>query len=272
VKRRQWLYDYLFILIGAVITALALDFFLVPNRIAAGGVSGLATVVYYLSKFKVGLTMLIIPLLASVFGGKDSTGIMLPMLIVGDVCALSYYHKSATWKDIVRPLPSTLAGLAIGAFVGNSVSDGTFLKLIGIIILLCLSVLIYMEKKGQNLKVPNSAWFYITIGVLSGFFSMMGNAAGPIFSIYLLALGYAKNNYMGSTTWFFFIVNILKLPLQIFVWHNITVKNLIVGISMIPLIIAGAVLGAFILKKINEKVFRYIVIVMTAFAAIRLLI
>lgn len=218
-----------------------------------------------------GITMLIIPVLAAVFGGKDSTGIMLPMLIVGDLCALWYYHRSAAWKDVARPLPSAVVGLIIGAVVGSYISDSTFLKLIGIIILLCLSVLVYMEKRRQNLKVPDSAWFYITIGVLSGFFSMIGNAAGPIFSIYLLALGYVKNNYMGISTWFFFIINVLKLPLQIFVWHNISVKSLTIGITLIPLIIAGAVLGAFVLKKINERYFRYIVIGMTALAAVKLL-
>ncbi|MDI6869898.1 MAG: YitT family protein [Bacillota bacterium] len=59
-EKRFWLYDYLAILIGAVLTALALDLFLVPNKIAAGGVSGLATVVFHLFRFKVGLVMLVI--------------------------------------------------------------------------------------------------------------------------------------------------------------------------------------------------------------------
>lgn len=219
-----------------------------------------------------GVMMLAIPLLAAAFGGMDSTGIMLPMLLVGDVFAIRYYHRSADLKSVVTPLPWAMAGLAAGVIVGNYISDITFMKLIGMIVLVCLGILIYTEVKGQNFTVPNAPWFYITIGVLSGFSSMIGNAAGPIFSIYLLALGLKKNNYMGISAWFFFIINLSKVPLQIFVWHNINLRTLAVAGIMIPVITIGAVLGALILKKINEKFFRYLVVVMTAVAAAKLLL
>src|SRR5512133_1553648 len=39
--------DYALMSVGLVMTAWALDVFLIPNQIAAGGVSGLATVIYY---------------------------------------------------------------------------------------------------------------------------------------------------------------------------------------------------------------------------------
>ncbi|HHY82419.1 MAG TPA: sulfite exporter TauE/SafE family protein [Clostridiales bacterium] len=81
-----------------------------------------------------GVTMLIIPILASVFGGKDSTGILLPMLLVGDIFAIIYYHRSAQWKDVVKPLPSALAGVILGGLVGSYISDTTFIRLIGLIV------------------------------------------------------------------------------------------------------------------------------------------
>ena len=218
-----------------------------------------------------GVMMLAIPILAGTFGGKDSTGIMLPMLLVGDVFAIWYYHRSAEWKNVVTPLPWALIGLALGAAVGSYINDSTFIMLIGIIVLLCLGILIYTEIKGQNFVVPNNAWFYVSIGILSGFASMIGNAAGPIFSVYLLALGFKKNNFMGISAWFFFIINFIKVPLQAFVWHNIGLKSIVITVFMIPVITIGAVLGAYILKKINEKIFRYLVIGMTAIAAVRLL-
>jgi uncharacterized membrane protein YfcA len=173
-----------------------------------------------------GVSMMSIPILAYTFGGKDSTGIMLPLLIIGDVFALLYYHRSAEWRNVIKPLPWALVGLAVGSVVGNYISDNFFIILIGIIVLFCLGILIYTELKGKNLLIPNAAWFYITVGVLSGFASMIGNAAGPIFSVYLLALGSKKNNFMGINAWFFFIINQTKVPLQIFVWHNINMNLL----------------------------------------------
>ena len=219
-----------------------------------------------------GTMMLVIPFLATVFGGKDSTGILLPMLLVGDIFAIWYYRRSVQWHNVFKPLPWALLGLALGVFVGNYISDRTFVTLIGIIVLLCLGILVYTEMKGKDFKVPNDAWFYILVGVLSGFASMIGNAAGPIFSIYLLALGFQKNNFMGTNAWFFFIINLTKLPLQIFVWHNIGISSFTTTIAMIPVITAGAALGFFVIKKINDKYFRYIVIGMTAIGAIRLFI
>ena len=219
-----------------------------------------------------GVTMFAIPVLASVFGGKDSTGIMLPMLLAGDLFAVWYYRKSAEWKKVFQPLPWALVGIILGGIVGNRISDRAFVTLIGIIILCCLGILVYTEVKGKNFMVPDEAWFYIPVGVLSGFASMIGNAAGPIFVIYLLALGFAKNNFMGTNAWFFFIINLIKLPLQIFFWHNIGARSVAVTAAMLPLIALGAVVGYYILKKINENVFRYIVIIMTAIAAIKLFI
>ncbi len=219
-----------------------------------------------------GMVMIAIPLLASAFGGKDSTGVLLPMLLVGDLFAIWYYRRSVQWKNVFTPLPWALVGLALGVVIGNFISDKTFVLLIGIIVLLCTGILVYTEIKGKNFHVPNDAWFYILVGILSGFASMMGNAAGPIFSIYLLALGFQKNNYMGTNAWFFFLINFSKLPLQIFAWHNIGIKNLTITLTLLPVITIGAVLGYFILKKINDKYFRYIVIGMTAISALRLLI
>ncbi|NLL01332.1 MAG: sulfite exporter TauE/SafE family protein [Clostridiales bacterium] len=219
-----------------------------------------------------GVTMLAIPILASVFGGKDSTGIMLPMLLVGDLFAVWYYRKSVEWKKVFQPLPWALVGIILGVVVGSYISDRTFLTLIGIIILICLGILVYSELKGKNIKLPVEAWFYVLVGILSGFASMIGNAAGPIFGIYLLALGFKKNNFMGTNAWFFFIINLTKLPLQIFVWHNIGIRTMTMTIVVLPLIALGAILGYYILKKINEKIFRYIVIIMTAIAAIKLFV
>lgn len=101
---------------------------------------------------------------------------------------------------------------------------------------------------------------------------MIGNAAGSIFSIYLLAMGFKKNGFMGTTAWFFFIVNLSKVPLQVLFWHNISFKTLGLTIGMLPAIAAGALLGAIVIKKVNEKQFRILIIVMTAVAAVRLLL
>jgi len=219
-----------------------------------------------------GFMMPVIPIIASVFGGKESTGVILPLLLIGDVFALYYYNRHAKWNDIKKLLPWTFIGLIFGVIVGNYINDKQFKMIISISVLVCLFILIYTERKGESLNVPKSKWFYVLAGIATGFASMIGNAAGPIFSVYLLTMNFKKNDFMGTTAWFFFLINLTKVPLQIFFWHNISLKMVVLSFGMLPIIAIGALLGMMVIKKINEKYFRYIIIGMTAIAAIRLLI
>ena len=51
---------------------------------------------------------------------------------------------------------------------------------------------------------------------------MIGNAAGPVMSVYLLSMRKEKMEYIGINAWNFLVVNLLKVPFQIFAWDNIT--------------------------------------------------
>jgi len=218
-----------------------------------------------------GLLMLATSAMASVFGGKETTGIILPMLIVGDVFAVVFYKQHTDWSSIKKLLPWTFAGFVAGALTGNLINDRQFKILIALSVIVCLCLLIYTEFKGEIVNVPKASWFYILTGMAAGFTTMIGNAAGPIFSVYLLAMGFDKKSFMGTSAVFFMIVNISKVPLQVLFWNNITIKSVTVALIMIPLITVGALIGVAVNKKINEKPFRYLIIILTAVAAIRLL-
>lgn len=233
----------------------------------------LSSVLIGFSKTGVGGFLLpVIPILASVFGGKSSTGVMLPLLLAGDVFALYYYKKNGNWNDLRKILPWAFAGLALGVAVGNGIDDRQFKTLISFSIILCLVLLIYSERRSAELKLPNKVWFYAFVGLTAGFTSMIGNAAGPVFTMYLLSRDVDKTEFMGTTTWFFFIINMTKLPLQIFFWHNISKGTLSVDVLMLPAIAAGAFAGIKVFRLLNEKLFRIIVILMTAASAVRLLL
>ena len=219
-----------------------------------------------------GAVLLVVPIMAGLFGGKVSTGILLPMLIIGDVFAVRYYHRHADWGKIAKLLPFTAVGIIMGAFAGRYLNDRQFLILIAVSVLFCLMLLLILERKGNEIHVPNAIWVSAGAGLLSGFTSMIGNAAAPIFSVYLLAMGYTKNNFMGTSAWFFLLLNLLKLPFQIFMWHNISMQGFTLSAALTVPILMGAGIGIFVLKRFDERLFRYVVMVMTAFAAVKLMI
>lgn len=219
-----------------------------------------------------GLNMIAIPLLAAIFGGRLSVGILLPVLISGDIFAVAYYNRHAEWKFIIRLLPWIIAGVLIGLLVGNSISDLLFKQIISVIILICLALLVWLEFRKRELTVPNHWAFSAVLGLAGGFTTMIGNAAGPIMTLYFLAMALPKNAFIGTGAWLFFIVNLFKVPLHIIFWKTITWQTLSVNLVMFPVVALGVLVGIFIVKYIPEKPYRWFVIVVTAAAGIQLLI
>ena len=219
-----------------------------------------------------GLGTLVVPLMAYIFGGMPSSGLVLPMLVMADVFGVVYYHRSANWKTILKVLPWAAAGIIVGLLTGKNISPVQFKQLIGILVIISLFIMIWQEiKKSKNGDiVPHKPWFAIPFGMMGGFSTMIGNAAGPIMSVYLLSMNLQKKEFIGTAAWFFFIVNVFKLPLQIWGWHNITLKTLGFNFMLLPAIAFGAFAGIKIVKLIPESAYRWFVVAATLVSAIAL--
>jgi uncharacterized membrane protein YfcA len=217
-----------------------------------------------------GTGLMIVPIMAHVFGGKPSTGLVLPMLILADVFAVRYYHRHAAWKHIVRLIPWAVAGILVGVVVGGQVSDVAFKQIMAVLIFLGIGIMIWRDVR-KTASVPRGHWFAPTTGSAGGFATMMGNAAGPIMSLYLLAMRLPKLNFIGTAAWFFFLVNCFKVPFHVFFWKTIRWETLAINLTMAPAIIAGVFLGIRIVKLIPETAYRILVIVTTMVSALLLL-
>jgi len=219
-----------------------------------------------------GATLPAVAMVANIFGGKLSSGIMLTALIAADLPAIYNYGKYGRFKDIIKVLPPAVAGIILGAIVGRYLNDDQFKLLMGIIVIASIVILVYREVTNKNLKIPNSKWFHTMVGIVAGFTSMVGNAAGPIMAVYMMSLSFEKNRFIATAAWFFFIVNLIKVPFHIVLWETISWETLKYTGLMIPFILLGALIGIRFVKKIDEKVFKTLVILVTAIAALRLII
>lgn len=219
-----------------------------------------------------GLTLMFVPLMAISFGGRASTGLLLPMLCVGDIFAVAWYRRNAEWKYLIKLLPSALVGLGAGVVVGGGLSDSSFRYLLGGIILGLLGLMVWQDLGKKEPSYPHAMWFAIVAGLAAGFTTMIGNAAGAITSIYLLSMRLPKNSFIGTAAWFFLIINLLKVPLQIFFWENISAATLTFDAMMIPAIAVGAGIGILVAGKIPERGYRVFVMVMTGVSGLLLLV
>ena len=220
-----------------------------------------------------GLGILIVPLMAMALPehARESTGVMLGMLILGDLFAAGYYRRAAEWKHVLRMLPPAFLGIVVGWRIMEFVTDSQLKRMIGVIVLAMLAVHFWRTRlQGADAPVPTQWWFAGTLGFVAGVTTMMANAAGPVMVIYLLAMRLPKVAFVGTSAWFFFAVNWLKVPFsaQLALTTGASVK---LGLMMLPLIVLGSIAGVFFLRRIPQKAFNSIIQILAAAAAIKLL-
>ena len=217
-----------------------------------------------------GIGIIIVVILAFVFGEKTSTGILLPMLISADILAVIYYHRHAQWQYILKLLPMMIVGVLVGVWIGNDISEEIFKKLMAIIII-GLVVLMFITESRKLTTVPKSKLFSCIMGFLAGFTTMIGNLAGPVSNIYFLATRLPKNEFIGTAAWLFFIVNVFKLPFHFFVWKTVSVQTLILNSVLVPFVVLGFFVGVAIVKLISNLNYRRFILVVTAIGGLILL-
>lgn len=219
-----------------------------------------------------GVSMIVVPALAFIFGAKQSTGVLLPILMMADIFGVAYYRRHANWSHLIKVIPWAVVGLLLALWIGELVNDEQFKNLIATLVFLSIGLMLWQDKRKRKNLFPDKWWFAASMGILGGFATMIGNVAGPVFAIYLLAMHLPKNSFIGTSAWFFMIINFTKFPLQLFVWNNINAETLAIDLMTLPAIALGAFLGFKVVKIIPEHTYRGFVIVITAISAFLLLI
>ncbi len=217
-----------------------------------------------------GLGILFVLFFASVLDARASTGLVLPLLIVGDVCAIVVYRRVVAWPVFFRLLPPTLAGVVLGYYAFNLVSPRAFGPLIGWIVMSLAAVQVVRETQGTRLdQLFHSRAFGIGMGVLTGLTTMVANAAGPVANLYFLSIRLAKMNLIGTAAWFFFAVNCCKLPFSAHL-GLINRESLHLTVMLAPFVLAGFVGGKYLAAIMPQKVFERFLLVCTFAGALRL--
>jgi uncharacterized membrane protein YfcA len=217
-----------------------------------------------------GLGAVIVTLMAIVFGGKASTGVLIPMMIIADIFAVIYYHRHTQWFFLKKLLPMMVMGVLIGVWWGNSISEVLFKRIMAIFILGSVLVMIWMDRT-KTFRIPKHWTFSSSMGLLSGITSMIGNLAGAFTSVYLLAMRLPKNEFIGTAAWLFFIINVFKLPFHIFSWETVTADTLNTNLLLSPAIALGFLAGVKVVKRINNDWYRRFILIVTGAGAVFIL-
>jgi uncharacterized protein len=214
-----------------------------------------------------GIDMLNVTIMAIVFGGKASTGVVLPLLCFADILAVTYYHRHAQWHHFWKLIPWMAVGIFVGVLAGKDMNEEVFRKVMAAIIVLTIIIMLVMEFR-KDAIVPTNKLFVGGMGLSAGFTTMIGNLAGAIANVYFLAMRIPKNNFIGTVAWLFLTINFFKLPFQGFYWHNINLSTLRVDLVLLPSLTAGFWAGVRLVSIIKDDNYRKIVIALTLMGAV----
>ena len=209
-------------------------------------------------------------LLATVLPPVASTGVVLPVLIVGDLIALGLYARHVEVRVLVRLLPAVTVGLALGYWTVRSAGSDTSARVIGVLLLISgLGELLRRRRAARGAGAPAPSGdrnlVSVALGAGSGFSTMVANAGGPMMTVYLLRLGVSQRAFLGTVAWFFFVINVLKVPLSVGL-GLITAESLVISAALVPGIVVGAIAGRRLAAAMSPEVFATVALVATSVA------
>ena len=214
---------------------------------------------------------------AAVLPAKASTGVLLPILIAGDVLAVLTYRRHAHWPTLWKLFPAVAAGVVAGTLFLVWADDGIVRTSIGAILLMMAGVTVWRRRTADAAGEPDAVTTRAgrakarSYGVLGGFTTMVANAGGPVMSMYLLSAGFRKLGFLGTSAFFFLIVNTSKLPFSAGL-GLIDAVSLLLDAVLVLFVVPGAFLGRWAVNRINQRLFEQLVIAATVVGGVQLLV
>ncbi len=222
-----------------------------------------------------GVGNLTVVLLAIALPAKASVGVLLPILISADIIAVLVYRRHAQWRYIWKLAPFMVVGILVGYLVFSRVDDEQVRLLIGIILLTMTAVHFFRKwlrrKSSEEDRLPHHPVFVGTTGIIGGFSTMVANAAGPVAALYFIASGLPKYAYIGTSAWFFLLVNVFKVPFMMDL-GIIAPESLLFSASFMLYAVLGAIIAPFIVRHINQNVFEFLIWFFVIVGGLKLLI
>ena len=226
-----------------------------------------------------GSSTIAVVILASVLPARTSTAAMLLLFIVGDVFALIAYRRHADWRTLLRLAPAVVVGLLVGAVFLAVSTDGIVRRTIGVILLAMIALTLWRRHRaparpaGGDAEPGARASGRIAAGgygTLAGFTTMVANSGGPVMSMYFLATRTPVKVFLGTSAWFFAIVNLTKVPFLAGI-GLLTPEVLLLDLTLAPMVVIGALIGIRLARRMPQQLFDRLVIALTIAGSLYLL-
>jgi len=237
-----------------------------------------------------GVGIVAVALFSIALPGRTAVGAVLPLLVCGDCFAVFFYRRHAVWRHLIRLFPWAALGIILGTLAMGHVNDQQVQLMIGVLLIALTLLQLFQQRQDRRAATGTGAdgegdidgssaaigilarggLATIALGLLAGFATMVGNAAGPLMILYLLAARMPKMEFVGTGAWYFFCLNLFKVPFSCHI-GLITPTTLMIDLQLAPFAVLGALSGKAVLKHTNQKLFERLAMFFTALAGIWLI-
>jgi uncharacterized membrane protein YfcA len=216
------------------------------------------------------LAVLATPMLSLVMPVATAISLSLPMLMIADAFAIWFYWNTWDMHFIRLLVPSAVLGIIVGTALLATLDNTTLRHLLGIF---TLAFVLYRvaDRWLKALDYQPRQWHGYVAGAASGLGSALANTGGPPFTAYMLLQNVSPPVFVGTTTLFFTIVNIVKLP-GLVLAGLFDFSSLLQVAWVVPLIPIGVYTGRWMVQRVNRATFDWIMLVVLVIAAAALLL
>jgi uncharacterized membrane protein YfcA len=243
-----------------------------PSVIFAATVA-VAAFLIGLSKGGLGGTMgaLITPMMALVMPMEQAIGLLLPILMLGDVFAIAAHWRRWDQRRIWVLLGGALVGVTLGTFILTSVPPLVLRRGLGTLVMIFVVYRIFERRILGALTYQARRWHAVLAGSLAGFISTLAHAGGPPITIYLLMQDLQPAVFVATSVLFFTALNWIKVPYYLYA-GLFDFETLLKLVWLAPLVPLGVWLGKCLVERINKTWFERIIIVLLLITGILLLV
>lgn len=216
-----------------------------------------------------GLGSLLTPVLALVLPVASAVGVLLPMLMVGDIFAVYMYWKEWDFDLVKRMLPAGIIGALAGTFLLSSMSTDGLRLILGIFVMVVVAYK-FLSDRIQVIRYEPRPWHAPVAGFLAGVASGMFNSGGPPFNSYLLLQKLKARPFIATAAIYFALLNLIKVPG--FLYTGVLDLPLLFSLWWVfPFIPVGLWVARRTLTRVSPAAFEWIIIVLLIFSSLWLL-
>jgi uncharacterized membrane protein YfcA len=216
------------------------------------------------------LVVLVAPLLSLVMPTSEAVSFSLPLLIFGDILALYVYWKQWDMHYVRLMLPSAILGVVIGTIMLATLPDISLRRLLGVFTLIFIVYRVLSVRLMTVTYQPRN-WHGYVAGAASGLGSALANTGSPPFTAYMLMQRVTPEVFAATTTLFFAVINVLKVPAQALA-GLMRFEHVLSALWVLPLIVVGVWVGRWTISRINQVVFERILLLLLFVASMVLIL